>query len=142
LAQVLPRSQLIFSFQNLVFWEFIWIFYDRNHFKINISDILNPNVAKCIPLNPAHQDLSNNTKRHIPIPPRFSAPILFNIQWRNHSLFKNFCTTSPNVMEPSHAPLLVESFPKTPRTRSEASGFSRSHNYEAKQNKTNNFLHR
>jgi hypothetical protein len=37
----------------------------------------------------------------------------------------------------AHAPLLVESFPKTPRTQSEASWFSGSHNYKTKQNKTN-----
>ncbi len=29
-------SSTDFSFQNLVFWEFIWIFSCRNHFKINI----------------------------------------------------------------------------------------------------------
>jgi hypothetical protein len=34
-----------FSFQNLVFL-FIWIFSGRNHLKINISHILNPNLTK------------------------------------------------------------------------------------------------
>jgi len=33
-------------------------------------------------------------------------------------------------MEQALAPLLVESFPKTPRTRSEASRFGGSHNYK------------
>jgi len=33
----------------------------------------------------------------------------------------------------AHAPLLVESFPKTPRTQSEASWFGGSHNYKTKQ---------
>ncbi len=33
----------------------------------------------------------------------------------------------------AHAPLLVESFPKTPRTRSEASPFGGSRNYKTKQ---------
>jgi len=33
------------------------------------------------------------------------------------------------------APLFIKSFPKTPRTRSEASQFSGSHNYKTKQNK-------
>ncbi len=37
----------------------------------------------------------------------------------------------------AHAPLLIESFPKTPRTRSKASRFGGSHNYKTKQNKTN-----
>jgi hypothetical protein len=36
----------------------------------------------------------------------------------------------------AHAPLLVKSFPKTPRTQSEASQVSGSHNYR-KKNKTN-----
>jgi hypothetical protein len=35
-----------FSFQNLVFWEFIWISSGRNHLKINIYHILNPNLTK------------------------------------------------------------------------------------------------
>jgi len=33
----------------------------------------------------------------------------------------------------AHAPLLTETFPKTPRTQSEASRLSGSHNYETKQ---------
>jgi hypothetical protein len=39
-----------------------------------------------------------------------------------------------------HPSLLVESFPKIPRTQSEASQFSGSHNYKTKQNKTNYLL--
>jgi hypothetical protein len=43
-----------------------------------------------------------------------------------------------NLIEPGPCtPLLVESFPKTPRTRSEASRFGGTHNYKTKQNKTN-----
>jgi len=44
------------------FLEFIWIFRGRNDLKFNISHILNPNLTKWIPLNAAHQDLSNNSK--------------------------------------------------------------------------------
>jgi hypothetical protein len=43
---------------------------------------------------------------------------------------------APQVQTPwnqAHAPLLVESFPKTPRIRSEASQFGGSHNYKTKQ---------
>jgi hypothetical protein len=39
-------SSTDFSFQNLVFLEFIWIFNNNNHLKINISHILNPNITK------------------------------------------------------------------------------------------------
>jgi hypothetical protein len=40
----------------------------------------------------------------------------------------------------THAPLLIKSFPKTPRTRSEASWFGGSHNY--KTNKQPSFIDR
>jgi hypothetical protein len=41
-------------------------------------------------------------------------------------------------MKPSPCtPFLIESFPKAPRTESEASQFGGSHDYETKQNKTN-----
>jgi hypothetical protein len=45
LAQVLPRPQLIFP-PKPGFLEFILIFSGRNHFKINISHILNQNLTK------------------------------------------------------------------------------------------------
>jgi hypothetical protein len=54
----------------------------------------------------------------------------FNIQELLHHKFKCHGTKA-------HAPLLIESFPKTPRTESEASQFGGSHDYETKQNKTN-----
>jgi hypothetical protein len=51
-----------FSFQNLVSWNLN--FQRQKSFKNSISPTnnLNPNLTKQIPLNPAHQDLSNNTK--------------------------------------------------------------------------------
>jgi hypothetical protein len=51
-----------FSLQNLVFWNLFEFSAAEITFKINISHILNPNLTTQIPLNPAHQDLSNNTK--------------------------------------------------------------------------------
>ncbi len=39
----------------------------------------------------------------------------------------------------AHAPLLIESFPKTPRKQSKASQFGESHNYKTKQNKLPSF---
>ncbi len=61
LAQVLPPPQLIFPSRTWFLGIYL-NFEGRNHVKINISHILNPNLTKLIPLNPAHQDLSNNTK--------------------------------------------------------------------------------
>jgi hypothetical protein len=42
----------------------------------------------------------------------------------------------------ANAPLIVESFPKTPRTQSEASQFGGSHNYKTKQTKPPSFTDR
>jgi hypothetical protein len=42
----------------------------------------------------------------------------------------------------AHAPLLVKSFPKTPRTQSEASWFGVSHIFKTKQNKLPSFIDR
>ncbi len=43
--QVLPCSWLIFPSKTW-FFGIYWIFSGRNHFKINISHILNPNLTK------------------------------------------------------------------------------------------------
>jgi hypothetical protein len=61
-GQSVTTSSTNFSFQNLGFSSCNQIFSCRNHLKINISHILNPNLTKSISLNPTHQDLSNNTK--------------------------------------------------------------------------------
>jgi hypothetical protein len=50
---------------------------------------------------------------------------------------KTFALHVQTSWNQAHAPHLVKSFPKTPRTRSEASPFGGSHNYKTKQNKTN-----
>jgi hypothetical protein len=49
----------------------------------------------------------------------------------------NFYTTSPNTMNQADAPLLLKSFPKRPKTWSEASELGGSHKY-----KQTTFLHR
>jgi len=68
-------SSTDFSFQNLVFWDFFEFSAGKSHLKINISHILNPNLTKWIPLNPAHQDLSDNTKGTFQFLWKFSAMI-------------------------------------------------------------------
>jgi hypothetical protein len=138
-AQALPRPQPTFSFQNLVFLEFIWIFSGRNHFKINISLHFE---SKSYQIN----SIKSCSSRSFPTTPKGTFQFLRNFQvrfssifqWRNHSIFKNFCTASPNVMEP----VLIESFPTTPRTRSEAFKFGGSHNYITEQNKLPSFIDR
>ncbi len=123
------------------FLEFIWIFSSRNHLKINISHILNPNLTKYIPLNPLIKTSPTTPKAHSNSSAIFSYN--FNLIFSEKKIiqyFKNFCTASLNVMEPKPIhPSFDESFPKTPRTRSEASQFCGSHNYKTKQT---TFLHR
>jgi hypothetical protein len=59
----------------------------------------------------------------------------FNIQELLHCKSKRHGTKA-------HAPFLVESFPKKPKTQSEASWLVGSHNYKTKQNKLPSFIHR
>jgi hypothetical protein len=61
LAQVLPRRQLIFPSKTWFFGIYL-NFQQHKSLKNNASHVLNPNLTKKIPLNPAHQGLSNNTK--------------------------------------------------------------------------------
>jgi hypothetical protein len=114
-----------FSSQNPVFLEFIWIFSYKNHFKINIPHILNPSLTKCIPLNPAHQNLSNNTKGRFRFLRNFELRI--NLIFREEIIqySKTFALQVQTSWNQAHAPLLVKSFSKTPKT-----GF---HNYKTKQ---------
>jgi hypothetical protein len=99
LAQVLTTSSTDFSFQNLVFWNLFEFSASRNHVKIIISHILNPNLTKQIPLSPAHQDLSNNTKVRFQFLQNFqlrfdliSVKKSFNIQELLHSKSKRHRT--------------------------------------------------
>jgi hypothetical protein len=73
------------------------------------------NLTKKIPLNPAHQDLSNNTKGTFQVLWNFQ--VQFNLI-SSQEIIQYSRTFAPQVQTPwnqSHAPLLVESFPKTPR---------------------------
>ncbi len=82
-----------------------------------------------------HQGLSNNTKgTYIPIPPKISAMIWLNFQWRNHSIFKNFCTTSPNAMEPSPLTPPRQELSKDAKNTIWSIQFGGSNNYQTKTN--------
>jgi hypothetical protein len=54
---------------------------------------------------------------------------------------RTFAPQVQKLWNQAHA-FLVESFPKTPRTRPEASWLSGSHNYKTKQNKIPSFMDR
>ncbi len=122
LAQVLPHPQLIFPSKT---WSSgIYLNFKRQ--KSLKIQYLPHSESKSYQINSIKSCSSRylqQHQRHIPIPPKLSATILFNFEWRKHSIFKNFCTASPNIMyQEAHAPLLVKSFPKTPRTRSKHPG--------------------
>jgi len=129
LAQVLPRPQLIFASKTWFFGIYL-IFSDRNHLKIKISHILNPNLTKLIPLNPAHQDLSNNTKDTFQFLRNFQLWFNFNFSEDIIQYSRTFAPQVQTSWNQAHAPLLVKSFPKAPRTQSEASWFGETHSYK------------
>jgi hypothetical protein len=136
LAQVLPHPQLIFPSKTWVFW---------NLFEFSAAEITKKSISPTfwiqtlIPLNPAHQDLSNNTKG--------TFQFLWNCRLRFNLIFsdeiiqysRTFALQVQTSWNQAHAPLLIESFPRTPRTWSETSWFYGSHNYKTKQT---TFLHR
>ncbi len=108
-----PKCYHVFNWfflPKLSFLKFIWIFNDKNHFKINLSHILNPNFTKCIPLNPTHQDLSTNTKGTFHFLQNFQ--LQFNLIF-NEEIIQYSRTFAPQVQmswNQAHAPLLEESF--------------------------------
>jgi len=81
------------------------------------------------------QDLFNNTKGTFQFLQNFQLwfNLIFNEKIIQYS--RTFALQIQTSWNQAHAPLLVENFPKTPRTWSEASWFDGSHNYKTKQKK-------
>jgi hypothetical protein len=77
---------------------------------------LNPSFTKQIPLNPAHQDLSNNTNGTFQYLWNFMLRfnLIFSEEIIQYSRTLN-CTAGPQWNQ-SHALLLIKSFPNTPKT--------------------------
>ncbi len=100
LAQVLPCPQLIFPSKT---W-FLGIYLNFQQQKSLENQYLPHSESKSYQINSIKSSSSRSFQQHqrdVPIPSKFSARIYFNFQWRNHSIFKNFCTASPTVVEPS-----------------------------------------
>jgi hypothetical protein len=91
-------------------------------------------------LNPAHQDLSNNTKATFQFLQNFQ--LRFNLIFSEEIIHysRTFALQVQMPWNQAHAPVLVKSFPKTPRTQAEASQLGGSHNYKTKQNKLPSFI--
>ncbi len=131
---VLPCPQVIFPSKTLVFW---------NLFEFSVAEITKKNQYLPHSESKSYQIKSIKScpsrsfqehQRHVPIPPKFSAS-----EKKINQYSRTFATQVQTSWNQAHASLLVKSFPKTQRTRSEASQFSRSHNYKTKQT---TFLHR
>jgi hypothetical protein len=100
LAQMLPHPQLIFASKTSSFGIYLNFQWQQS---LKNQDLLH-SKSKSYQINSIKSCSSRSFQqhqRHIPIPPKFSAMIKFHFQWRNHSIFKNFCSTSPNIMQPS-----------------------------------------
>jgi len=93
------------------------------------------NLTKWIPLNLAHQDLSNNTKATFQFLRNFQLQFYFIFSEEIIHYSRTFAPQVQMSWSQAHAPLLLESFPRRPRMGSEASWFCGSRKYW--QNKTN-----
>jgi hypothetical protein len=101
---------------------------------------LNPNLTKSIPLNPAHQDLSKNTKGTFQFLRNFqlSFNLIFSEEIIQYS--RTFALQVQTSWNEADAPLPLKSYPKRPRTQYEASWFAGSHKHKTNKQKT--LLHR
>ncbi len=145
LAQVLPHPQLHFPSKTWIFW---------NLFEFSVAEITSKSISFKIKINPHFESKSYQinsikscTSRFFQTPKAHSkSSEIFRLQFNlifSEEIIQYSRTFAPQVQTPwnqAHAPLLVESFPKTPRMQSEASQFGGSHKY--KQNKQTTFLHR
>ncbi len=90
--QVLQHPQLIFPSKT---W-FFGIYLNFQWQKSIKNQYLPHSESKSYQINSIKSCSSRSFQQHqwhIPIPPNFQ------LWWKDHSIFKNFCTASPNVME-------------------------------------------
>jgi len=128
-----------FSFHDLVFE----IYSNFQQQKSLLNQYLPHFESKSYQINSIkscpHQDLSNNTKGTFQFLRNFQLQLnlIFSEEIIQYS--RTFAPQVQTSWKQAHAPLVVESLPKTPRTQSEAYSFGGSHNYKTKQT---TFLHR
>ncbi len=111
------------SFQNLFFWNL----FEFSVQKSLLNQYLPHPESKSYQINSIKSCSSRSFQqhqRHIPIPLKFSAKISFNFSEEIIQFSRTFASQVQTPCNQAHAPLLVESFPKTSRTRSKASRFS------------------
>jgi hypothetical protein len=126
---VLPHLQLIFSSKT---W-FFGIYLNFQQQKSLKNQYLTSSKSKSYQINsinPDHQDLSNNIKDIFQFLRNFQ--LWFNLIFIKEIIqySRTFVLQVQTSWNEAHAPLLIKSFPNTPRTQSEASWFSGSHSYK------------
>jgi hypothetical protein len=91
---------------------------------------LNPNLYQINFIKSNSSRSSNNTKGIFQFPWNFQ--LLFNLIFSENIIqhSRTFALQVQMSWNQAHAPLLFKSFPKTPRTWAEASGFDGSHIYK------------
>jgi hypothetical protein len=126
---VWTRPQTDFSIQNLGFWNF----QQQKSLKNQYLPHSEPKSFQINSIKSCSLRSFQQNQRHVPIP-----QLRFNLIFSEKSIQYSRRSFALEVQMPwnqADATLLLEGFPKRPRTRSEASQFSGSHKY--KQNKIN-----
>ncbi len=135
LAQVLPCPQLIFPSKT---W-FLGIYLNFQQQKSLKDQFLPHSESKSYQINSIKSSCSSRSfQQHKNFQLRLN--LIFNEKIIQYS--RTFAPQVQISWNQAHAPLLIKSFPKKPRTRSEASQFCGSHNYKTRQNKLLSFIDR
>jgi hypothetical protein len=136
---VLPRPQLIFPSET---W-FLGIHLNSQQQKLLKNQYLPHSEPTSYQINSIKSSSSRSLQQHQKEHSNSSEIFSYDlIEFSVKKIIQCSRTFAPQVQttwNQARAPLLVESFPKTPRTQSEASWFGGSHNNKTKQT---TFLHR
>ncbi len=136
---LVPLPQVFPHVLNWIFTSKTWFFgiYLNFHWQKSLSNqSLTHSESKSFQINSIKSCSSRSFQqhqKHIPIPPKFSATISFHFILELIQYSRPFASQVQTPWNHARAPLLIESFPKTPRTWSQTSQFSGSHNYKTKQ---------
>jgi hypothetical protein len=132
---VLPPPQLIFPSKT---W-FFGIYLSFQWQKALLNQYLPHSESKTYHINSTKSCSSRSFQQHqthIPIPPKKLDKIYLVFSEEIIQYSRTFAPQVQTSWNQADAPLLLKSFPKRPRTQSEASQFSAFHKYKTKQ--TNN----
>ncbi len=132
LAQVLPHPQLIFPSKTWCFGIYLSFQWQKSL----TNQYLPHSESKSYQINSIKSCSSrslNNTEGTFQFLQNFQLQcnLIYSEEIIQYS--RTFVSQVQTSWNQAHAPLVIENFPKTPRTQSEASRFNGSHNYKTKQ---------